>query len=172
MLFFKVTNRDVHVQLNDQWYYAVFSEVCREQCARQCFQYMYTCTVYSVQCAACRVWRVECTVCEAVIRFARSLALPRWGARGEARAWERGRDASFFTCLSLSSDLVACLKKERKKRDVAPLLAPFLRLPLIVRGEVTSWCVSKQARKARRCNSYLQIWNYQSLTDPLTDYRI
>ena len=25
----------------------------------------------------------------------------------------------------------------------------------------------KQARKARRCDSYLQIWNYQRLTDPL-----
>ena len=25
----------------------------------------------------------------------------------------------------------------------------------------------KQARKARRCDSYLQIWNYQLVTDPL-----
>ena len=30
--------------------------------------------------------------------------------------------------------------------------------------------LSKQARKARRCDSYLQIWNNQSLTHSLTDW--
>ena len=29
----------------------------------------------------------------------------------------------------------------------------------------------KQARKARRCDSYLQIWNYQWLTDPLSHWQ-
>ena len=33
-----------------------------------------------------------------------------------------------------------------------------------------SWlCRKQQAHKARRCDSYLQIWNYQSLTHPPTD---
>ena len=30
--------------------------------------------------------------------------------------------------------------------------------------------LEQQARKARRCDSYLQIWNYHPLTDPLTDW--
>ena len=33
-----------------------------------------------------------------------------------------------------------------------------------------SLSVVQQARKARRCDSYLKIWNYQWLTDPLTDW--
>ena len=32
------------------------------------------------------------------------------------------------------------------------------------------WQQQQQALKARRCDSYLQIWNYQSLTDPLTHW--
>ena len=50
------------------------------------------------------------------------------------------------------------------------------QLNLVTRGKMDYWngnyCydlyVDKQARKARRCNSYPQIWNYQSVTHSLT----
>ena len=88
VLFFKVTNRDVHVQLNDQWHYAVFSEVCREQCARQCFQYMYTCSVYIVQCAVCTVCSVKSRVysVRGSYQVCQIISTSQVGSEGGARA--------------------------------------------------------------------------------------
>ena len=49
-------------------------------------------------------------------------------------------------------------------------LSGFISLLLFTGSTQSRLMPYKQTRKARRCNSYLQIWNYQSLTDPLTDW--